>query len=236
LKKALFPTAVIVLVLLADQALKIWIKTNMYLGQEYFILGDWFRLHFTENEGMAFGMTIGGDYGKIALSIFRIVAVLFIGYYLFTLLSKKTPRGLIVSIALIFSGALGNIIDSVFYGVIFSDSINRVAEVFPPGGGYETWFHGKVVDMLYFPVYQGYLPPWIPFWGDTYMIFFRPVFNIADVAITVGVFMIIIFQRSYFREEDKEEAELDRLEDERRAAMKSARAEKPEFQTGETLP
>jgi len=221
MKKALFPVTVIMLVLLVDQILKIWVKTNMYLGQEYFIFGDWFRLHFTENEGMAFGMTIGGDYGKIALSVFRIVAVLFIGYYLFTLLKKKTPKGLLASIALIFSGALGNIIDSVFYGVFFTDSINRVAEIFPQDGGYETWFHGRVVDMLYFPVYQGYLPDWFPFWKETYFIFFRPVFNIADVAITLGVFMIIIFQRSYFREEDKEEAELDRLEDEKRKADKA---------------
>ena len=209
MKKALFPAAIILLVLLIDQFLKIWVKTHMYLGQEYFIFDDWFRIHFTENEGMAFGLTIGGDYGKIALSVFRIVAVAFIGYYLFSLLSKKGHKGLVASIALIFAGALGNIIDSVFYGIFFTDSINRVAELFPPDGGYQTWFHGKVVDMLYFPVYQGYLPSWIPFWGDTYMIFFRPVFNIADVAITAGVFMIILFQRSYFREEDKADDEAD---------------------------
>ncbi len=202
LKKALLPSAVILLVLLIDQASKIWIKTNMYLGQEYFIAGDWFRIHFTENEGMAFGLTIGGDYGKIALSVFRIVAVTFIGYYLFTLLKKNTPPGLTTSIALIFSGAMGNILDSIFYGKIFTDSINRIAEIFPPGGGYATWFHGKVVDMLYFPVYQGYPPAWLPFWQDSYFIFFRPVFNVADAAITIGVFMILFFQRRYFKEED----------------------------------
>ncbi len=211
MNKAAFPALLIFLVLLTDQVLKLWIKTSMYLGQEYFIFGDWFRLHFTENEGMAFGMTIGGDYGKIVLSMFRIVAVLFIGYYLFTLLKKSTPTGLIASISLIFAGALGNIIDSVFYGVIFSDSINRVALFMPEDGGYSSWFHGKVVDMLYFPIFQGYLPDWFPVWGGEYFMFFRPVFNIADVAITVGVFMIIIFQRRYFREEDaaddKNEAE-----------------------------
>lgn len=223
MKNVLFPLSIILVVLIADQALKIWVKTHMYLGQEYFIIGDWFRMHFTENEGMAFGLTIGGDYGKIALSVFRIVAVLFIGIYLFTLLKKKTPSGLIASISLIFAGAMGNIIDSVFYGKIFTDSINRVAEMFPDEGGYETWFHGKVVDMLYFPIYQGYLPDWLPFWKDSYFIFFRPVFNIADVAITVGVFMIIIFQRSYFREEDKADAKLDRLQDERLAAEKAAK-------------
>ena len=223
MKKALFPAAIILLVLFLDQVVKIWVKTHMYLGQEYFVAGDWFRIHFTENEGMAFGLTIGGDYGKIALSVFRIVAVLFIGVYLFTILKKKTPRGLIVSIAFIFSGAMGNIIDSVFYGVCFSDSINRVAEVFPSGGGYETWFHGKVVDMLYFPIIQGYYPDWLPYFGGNYFIHFRPVFNIADAAITIGVFMIILFQRSYFKEEDKEEAELDRIEDERIAAEKAAK-------------
>lgn len=205
MKKAYFPAALILLVLAADQLLKVWIKTNMYLGQEYFVFGDWFRIHFTENEGMAFGLTLGGDYGKIALSLFRIIAVLFIGVYMFHLLKKTTPKGLVASIALIFAGAMGNIIDSVFYGVYFSDSINKVATFLPEGGGYSSWFHGRVVDMIYFPFYQGYLPSWIPFWGDTYFIFFRPVFNIADVAITVGVFMIIIFQKRYFKEEDQED-------------------------------
>ncbi|MDZ4845647.1 MAG: lipoprotein signal peptidase [Chitinophagales bacterium] len=209
MKKAYFPAVLILLVLVADQLLKIWIKTNMYLGQEYFVFGDWFRIHFTENEGMAFGLTLGGDYGKIALSLFRIIAVLFIGVYLFHLLDKSTPKGLIASIALIFAGAMGNIIDSVFYGVVFSDSMSKVATFLPEAGGYSSLFHGRVVDMIYFPFYQGYLPGWVPFWGDTYFIFFRPVFNIADVAITVGVFMIIIFQKRYFKEEDQEDEALE---------------------------
>jgi len=176
----------------------------MYLGQEYFILGDWFRIHFTENEGMAFGMTLGGEYGKIILSLFRIVAVLFIGVYMFHLMKNNSPRGLIFSLAFIFAGAMGNIIDSVCYGLIFTDSINRVAAAFPEAGGYAPLFYGKVVDMLYFPIFQGFLPGWIPKWGDTYFIFFRPVFNIADAAITAGVFAIIIFQKSFFVEDDPE--------------------------------
>ena len=177
----------------------------MYLGQEFLIVGQWFRLHFTENEGMAFGLTLGGQYGKIALTLFRIVAVIFIGGYLKILLSKSAPKGLIISLALIFSGALGNIIDSTFFGVFFTDSINKVASVFPADGGYAPYFYGKVVDMLYIPIYQGFLPSWVPFWGDTYFIFFRPVFNIADAAITAGVLMIILFQKRYFKEDELED-------------------------------
>ncbi len=174
----------------------------MYLGQEHIIF-DWFRIHFTENEGMAFGMKLGGDYGKLLLSMFRIIAVGFIGYYLYTIITTHQPKGLIISISLIFTGALGNIVDSVFYGVVFSDSSMQLAAVFPPEGGYSSWFHGRVVDMLYFPLISGYLPDWVPFWGGEYFQFFRPVFNIADVAITVGVFMILIFQKRYFKEEEE---------------------------------
>lgn len=173
----------------------------MYLGQEYFILGDWFRIHFTENEGMAFGMKLGGDYGKLLLSLFRIGAVSFIGYYLYTIIKENQPKGLIISISLILSGALGNIIDSVFYGVFFTDSTMQVATFLPNGGGYSSWFHGKVVDMFYFPVVSGYFPDWVPFWGGEYYQFFRPVFNVADAAITVGVFLILLFQKSFFLEE-----------------------------------
>ncbi len=225
MNKALLPTAIIVLVLLADQILKIWIKLNMYIGQEFLVFGQWFRIHFTENEGMAFGMTLGGEYGKITLTLFRIIAVTFIGVYLYTLLNKRTPRGLIVSISLILAGALGNIIDSVFYGVVFTDSYSKLATFLPEGGGYASWFHGKVVDMLYFPVFEGFLPDWFPIWGGEHMIFFRPVFNIADAAITVGVFMIIIFQRSYFKEEDKEDDAYDKMLEEKAKEEKSADAE-----------
>lgn len=181
----------------------------MYLGQEYFILGDWFRIHFTENEGMAFGMKLGGDYGKLLLSLFRIGAVGFIGYYLYTIIKENQPRGLVISISLILSGALGNIIDSVFYGVFFTDSSMQVAAFLPSGGGYAAWFHGRVVDMFYFPIVSGYFPDWVPFWGGEYYQFFRPVFNVADAAITVGVFLILLFQKSFFLEETNTEDKKD---------------------------
>jgi signal peptidase II len=156
---------------------------------------------------MAFGMKLGGDYGKLLLSLFRIGAVGFIGYYLYTIIKANQPRGLIISISLILSGALGNIVDSVFYGVVFSDSAMQIATFMPQGGGYSTWFHGRVVDMFYFPVVSGFFPDWVPFWGGEYFQFFRPVFNIADAAITMGVFLILAFQRSFFLEDEVEKKE-----------------------------
>jgi len=185
-------------VLLIDQAVKIWIKTNMMLGQEYKVFDDWFIIHFTENNGMAFGMEFWGVYGKIALSIFRILAVTGIGYYLYTLIKKKEKTGYIISISLILAGALGNIIDSAFYGMIFNDSFMQVASLFPEGGGYSSFLHGKVVDMFYFPIAQGTYPSWFPFNANEPFIFFRPVFNIADSAISIGVAIIILFQRKFF--------------------------------------
>ncbi len=200
-----FPVILILLVLGADQGLKFWVKTNMYIGQEFSILGNWFRFHFTENEGMAFGLTIGGDYGKLILSSFRIVALIGLVYYFVYLLRNTTRPGLVIAISLILSGALGNIIDSTFYGLWFNSSYNQLATFLPEGEGYATLMHGRVVDMLYFPVFEGYFPEWFPAWGGEYFIFFRPVFNIADAAITVGVLMIIIFQQRYFAEEDDED-------------------------------
>lgn len=207
MKKFALPLAIITIVIFADQILKIWIKTHMYLGQEFFVLGDWFRIHFTENEGMAFGMTLGGSYGKLLLSLFRIGAVSFIAYYLYTIITSNQPKGLAASISLILAGALGNIIDSVFYGVVFTDSAMQVATFVPVGQGYASWFYGRVVDMFYFPIISGYLPQWVPFWGGEYFQFFRPVFNIADAAITSGVFLILIFQKSFFVEENKQPAQ-----------------------------
>ncbi|WP_231427852.1 lipoprotein signal peptidase [Pedobacter sp. Leaf250] len=187
------PLLVIFLVLLADQVLKTWIKTHMYLGQEFNIIGKWFIIHFTENNGMAFGMEFGGEFGKLALSLFRIAAVAGIGYGLHYLIKHKYHRGLILNVALIFAGALGNIIDSVFYGKIY---------------GYESWFHGRVVDMLYFPIAEGHFPSWIPIWGGDEFVFFRPVFNLADAAISVGVILILIFQKNYFKEDVKDDVNI----------------------------
>ncbi|MGY0040014.1 lipoprotein signal peptidase [Pedobacter sp. NJ-S-72] len=187
------PLLVIFLVLLVDQVLKTWIKTNMYIGQEFKIIGNWFIIHFTENNGMAFGMEFGGEFGKLALSLFRIAAVAAIaaiGYGLYYLVKHKYHRGLVLNVALIFAGALGNIIDSVAYGKIY---------------GYSSLFHGRVVDMFYFPIMEGVFPKWVPVWGGEDYIFFRPVFNVADAAISVGVIAILIFQKKYFKEEVKEE-------------------------------
>jgi len=204
LKKA---ALIVFLILLADQILKIWIKTHMTLGQEIHVMGNWFILHFTENEGMAFGITFGGEMGKLLLSIFRIIAVIVIGVYIYRLRQKSTHPGLIVSFSLIMAGALGNIIDSAFYGLIFSESsYHTVATMFPPEGGYNSFLHGKVVDMLYFPVIQTTWPSWFPLWGGEELQFFRPVFNIADSSITTGVFMLLLFQKKFFahHEEAKE--------------------------------
>jgi len=188
----------VVLVLLIDQVTKIWVKTTMYLGQEIPLIGNRVLIHFTENNGMAFGYEIGGEYGKLALSIFRILAVIGIIWYMRHLIKLEAPQGLVLSMGLILAGAIGNIIDSAFYGVIFSESFMRPAEVFPEEGGYATLLHGRVVDMLYFPVLQGNYPDWIPFIGGNRFIFFRPVFNFADTAITTGVAITLVFYRKYF--------------------------------------
>ncbi|HEY0897058.1 MAG TPA: lipoprotein signal peptidase, partial [Sphingobacteriaceae bacterium] len=160
------PFLTVLLVLLADQLLKFWIKLNMTLGQEFRLLGDWGIIHFTENNGMAFGMELGGEAGKLALSLFRIAAVCVIGYVVIHLVRHKYHRGLIMNVSLIFAGAMGNIIDSTFYGVIFNESTYyEKAQLFPASGGYSSLFHGKVVDMFYFPILQGHFPAWVPFWG-----------------------------------------------------------------------
>lgn len=170
----------------------------MFLGQDIHVIGNWFILHFTENNGMAFGMQFAGSYGKLFLSLIRVLAIAAIGWYLVSLTKKRSKKGLIIAISLVFAGALGNIIDSAFYGMIFTDSTYQIASFLPEQGGYSTFLHGKVVDMFYFPIIKGVYPSWFPFWANEEFIFFRPVFNIADSAITVGVFMLILFQRRYF--------------------------------------
>ena len=190
-------------ILLADQSLKFWIKLHMTLGQEYKLLGNWAIIHFTENNGMAFGLELGGDLGKLALTLFRIIAVFSIGYGLIYLTKNRFHAGLIIGVALIFAGALGNIIDSSFYGLLFSESgYTNPATLVPVAHGYADLFHGKVVDMFYFPILHGFFPSWMPFWAGEEFIFFRPIFNIADAAISIGVVLILIFQKKYYREEE----------------------------------
>lgn len=190
----------IILILVADQTLKFWVKTHMVLGQEIHLFGNWGLLHFIENNGMAFGMEMGGTTGKIGLSLFRIVAIGAIAWFLVSLINKKSNTALIISVSAILAGAIGNMIDSAFYGLIFSESYNQPSVLFPAGGGYSSFLLGRVVDMFYFPVINTHWPDWSPFRSGQSLIFFRPVFNIADSAITCGVFAIILFQRKMFRE------------------------------------
>ena len=185
---------IVMLLLLFDQLLKIWVKTHMELHESIEIT-PWFYICFTENPGMAFGIEV---IGKLFLSLFRIVAVIFIGYYLWKLVKRNYAFGFIVCISMILAGAMGNIIDSVFYGVIFDHSYGQVATLFPPDGGYGTWLHGKVVDMFYFPLIETTLPEWLPIWGGQEFVFFRPIFNLADSSICVGVFLLLLFYRDSF--------------------------------------
>lgn len=193
---------IILLIIFADQALKFYIKLNYFYGEEHNVIGNWFRLHFVENEGMAWGWSFGGSFGKIALTLFRLVAVVFGVFYLRKIIRRREHSGFIACAALIFAGALGNLLDSMFYGLIFNDTnmySQNVAQLLPKGGGYGTFLHGKVVDMLYFPLASGVFPKWVPVWGGEYFEFFRPVFNIADASISVGVIAILLFQKKFFK-------------------------------------
>jgi len=187
------------IVIFLDQWLKFYIKTNYTLGQSEMMIGKWFELNFTENPGMAFGLTLGGVWGKIVLTVFRLVASGVIIYYIKSLIKERAHTMMVVLVALILAGAVGNIIDSVFYGRFFGESTyHQVAQFMPSNGGYAPLFQGKVVDMLYFPLVDTFWPEWIPYLGGSRFQFFRPVFNIADAAISIGVFTIIAFRNRLF--------------------------------------
>jgi len=197
LKKAI---TIIVIILLIDQISKIYIKTNFLYGEEVVVF-DWFRIYFIENNGMAWGAEFGGKSGKLFLTIFRLFAIGGIGYWLYSSIKKNAPNILIVAISLIFAGAMGNIIDSVFYGVIFDTPINGVATLFAEKP-YGELFYGKVVDMLYFPIWSGNLPEWLPIWGGKPFTFFNAIFNVADTAISTAVGILIVFNKKAFPKHD----------------------------------
>lgn len=191
----------IAVVIVADQALKIWIKTHFSYGPVLDLLGQkWARLYFIENEGMAWGWKLGGEWGKMILTLFRLVAVLFGTWYLGRIVKQGYSRGFIVCASLIYAGALGNLIDSLFYGLAFSESTDySIAKFLPAGGGYAGFLHGKVVDMLYFPMVRSTYPTWLPFIGGKPFEFFSPIFNIADASISVGVITLLLFQKRFFK-------------------------------------
>ncbi|MGA1543180.1 MAG: lipoprotein signal peptidase [Saprospiraceae bacterium] len=215
MKSKFWLIAIVLIVLTIDQSLKIWVKTHMEYGEEFRILGlDWALIHFVENNGMAFGLSLGGEYGKLVLSIFRIIAVGFLVYYLNFLLNGGAKRGILISFSLILAGAIGNIIDSAVYGMIFSESTYHggLAEIFPEAGGYSSFLHGKVVDMFYFPIINGFLPDWLPLWGGKHILFFQPVFNVADASISLGVINMLLFNRTFFANQKIEETEEEKKE------------------------
>ena len=192
---------IICLVVIADQVLKIYVKTHFHAGESHAVLGHWFQLYFIENEGMAYGWKFGGEFGKMALTLFRLGAVIFGVFYIRKIIEKKYNRGFIICVGLIFAGALGNLIDSMFYGLIFTNSslmLFNVAKIFP-ANGYAGFLHGNVVDMLYFPIIHTRLPDWVPFWGGQYFDFFSPIFNLADASISTGIITIFIFQKRFFK-------------------------------------
>ena len=198
--------ALIIAIIVIDQLLKFYIKLNFFLGEEHQVIGSWFRLHFVENEGMAWGLKFGGGFGKIALTLFRLAAVIWGTFLIKGFIQKQYHTGFIICSALIYAGALGNLIDSMFYGLLFDASIPYtalVAEFLPEGGGYASFLHGKVVDMFYFPIItNAQFPSWMPIWGGESFEFFRPVFNFADMSISTGVIALFVFQSKFFPSEE----------------------------------
>lgn len=204
MKKELNGIHIIVLSLIlviADQVSKVLIKTSMTVNESINVLGEWFQIRFIENPGAAYGMELGGDYGKLILSLFRIVAIVCIIIYIKRLLDRKANTGVLIAFTMILVGALGNMIDSAFYGLIFSESTyTNIASFVPWGEGYGTFLHGNVVDMLYFPIINiDQMPDWVPIWGGEPFVFFSPIFNVADAYISVALIYLIIFQRKFFK-------------------------------------
>ncbi|MEQ8425399.1 MAG: lipoprotein signal peptidase [Cyclobacteriaceae bacterium] len=183
-------------VILIDQTSKLLVHNYMYIHEEVNVIGEWFKLHYLLNPGMAFGIRWNNEFGKIALTIFRIGAMFGIGFYLYRMNGKKAHPGFLLSMSLILGGAVGNVIDSTFYGVLLENQ---------PIGSFSPWFHGQVIDMLFFPIFDFYWPEWVPVVGGDYFLFFSPVFNIADSSIFIGVTSILIFQKRFFKEDSSKE-------------------------------
>ncbi|RMB63248.1 lipoprotein signal peptidase [Dokdonia sinensis] len=204
-------TIIVFLILLVDQISKVYIKTNFLLGESIQAFGlDWFEIRFVENEGAAWGTRLPGEYGKLILSLFRLAISPIIGYWLYKSAKENAPKLLIVAIALIFAGAVGNIIDSLLYGVLFDESTpSQVATFLPENGGYASPLYGNVVDMLYFPIWEGILPSWIPVWGGKSFTFFNAIFNIADMAISTGVGILLVFNKKVFPKTKPAEQEVE---------------------------
>lgn len=209
-KRLLLAIAIIMAILVIDQVIKILVKTHMHIGESIPVFGSWFQILFIENEGMAFGMHFGGSWGKILLSVFRLIASVGIAWGIVYMIKKNARKFLLVSMSLIFAGAVGNIIDSCFYGLIFSESTFEVAQMFPEEGGYAPFLFGKVVDMFYFPIIDTTLPEWVPIWGGQHFTFFNAIFNFADAAITIGIFMLIIDQLFASKKEKKEKENVEK--------------------------